>query len=109
MKQIADAYHDLKLIQKLGLGNTGYHSANYVVPNGDITSILDNLAMDVTAEQSHVEQLMAIIHQLMDTSKILGEQLKQIAKTKAFLDRQGQEDKKTTNNKYSYLEKLIQP
>ena len=56
--KIANEYHDLKLNQNLSARNTGYHSSNYVVPNGDIASALDNLSMVATADQRHIHQLM---------------------------------------------------
>ena len=64
-----------------------------MVPNGDIAYALDNLSMAATAEQSHMDQLLATILHLVYNNKILGEQLKQLSKTNAFLARQGQEDK----------------
>ena len=48
--KITYKYHDLKLNHKLSSVNIGYHNANYVVPNGDITSMMDNLAMAATEE-----------------------------------------------------------
>ena len=86
--------------------NTGYFSEKAVVPNSDITSALDNLIMATTTDQSQVEHPMEKIRQLTDTNKIIGEQLKQLYKTDAFLDNQGQEDKNTTNKNNSYLSKL---
>ena len=51
----ADKYHDLKLTQNLSAGVTGYQRANDVVPNGEISFTLDNLAMDATVEQDHLD------------------------------------------------------
>ena len=86
------------LTQELSAVNTVYHIKNSLFPNRYIASALDNLEMAATTDQSHVGQLMEKICQLMDTNRILGEQLKQYPKTNACLDRQGQEDKKATNN-----------
>ena len=58
----ADDYHGLNITQKLSAENTGYHSANDMVPNGDIASALDNLEMTAIEDQSHMDQLMAIIY-----------------------------------------------
>ena len=55
----ADEYHDLKITQKLSAENTGYHSANDVAPNRDITAALDNLTMAATAYQRQVYKMMA--------------------------------------------------
>ena len=100
-EMFVDKYHDLNLTWNLSAENTGYHSANAVVSNRDIVSTLDNLEMDSTTEQP-----LATIHQMIQTNKILGYQLKQFHVTKEFLARQGQEDKKATNNNDSYLTKL---
>ena len=66
-------YNDLKLTYNMSAVQIGYQIPNDVVPNGDITSDLDNLSMATTADQSHADQLMATIFQLKDTNKILGE------------------------------------
>ena len=62
--------------------------------------------MSATVYQSNVGQLMSTILQLIDTNKILRDQLNKISETNEFLNRQGQEDKKSTNNNDSYLAKL---
>ena len=102
----ADEHHNLNITKKLGEENTRSHSKNAVIPNGKIASALDNLAMYSTAYQSHVENLMKTIRQLMYTNKILRNQIKQLAETNSFLARQGKEDKKATRNDDSYLTKL---
>ena len=71
---------------------------NGVVPTGDITSVLDNLEMDTTSDQSHTDQMMARLFQMMDTNKILEDKIKQLSKRNAILVRQGQKDKKATKN-----------
>ena len=68
-------------------GNTGYHSADTTVPNRDIVSALDNPTMASTANQIHVDQLTATICQLVETNKILGDKLKQLAETNVSLAR----------------------
>ena len=67
----ADEYHSLKLTQKLSAGQTGYHSANVVVPTRDKTSALDNLALSATADQIQVDQMMATIQQMKEAKNIL--------------------------------------
>ena len=64
--------HNLKLTQKLSAGQKGYHSANGVVPTGDISYALNNLELTVTPEQSHVKQITAKKFQLTETNNILG-------------------------------------
>ena len=51
----ADKYHKINLTQKLSAGQTGYHSANSVVPTGVIASLLNNLTFSTTVEQSHLD------------------------------------------------------
>ena len=80
----------LKLNQKLSSWQKGYHSADAVVPAGEIDSALDNLSMAATADQGHVYQLMVSILHLTDTNKILWDQIKQLSKTNVILARQGQ-------------------
>ena len=92
-----DKYQSLKITQKLRAGQTGYYSMYTVVPAGGIASALDRLEMAATTDQIHVGQMMATIHQLTETNKIRGDQIKQLSETNVILDRQGQEDKKTTN------------
>ena len=79
-----DEYHDLKITYKMRAGNTGYHSANAVVQNWDIDFTLDNLKMTAKADQIHMDQMMAIIRQLTETNKILGEKLKQLSEENVF-------------------------
>ena len=67
-----------------------------MVPTGDISSTLDNLAMAATADQSHMNHMMEAIRHLMETNNILGYQIKQLTKTNAVWSRQGQEDKKAS-------------
>ena len=90
----AEKYHDLKITSKLSEGNKGYHSANSVSPNGDISSALNNLKITSTMYQSHVDHCMKN-RQMTDTRNILGEQLKQLYETNTFLARKGQLDKNT--------------
>ena len=75
-----DEYHDLKLTHNMSAGQTGYHTANSVVPTGDTTSTLDKLEMDATTDQNHVDQMMKKICQLTKTNKILGDRIKKLAK-----------------------------
>ena len=75
----ADKYHDLKLTHNLSVRQTGYHSANTVVPTGDIAFSLDNLVTDSTTHQSHVNQMMSTIYPLIKASKILGYQIKHLS------------------------------
>ena len=72
-------------------GQTGYHSANAVDPTGDISSALDNLALASTADQSQVDHMMATILQLKETSRILGDQIKELSETNSILARQVQD------------------
>ena len=44
----ADKYQNLNLTQKPSAGSTGYHSANAVVQNRDISTALDNPEMSAT-------------------------------------------------------------
>ena len=66
-----------------------YHSANNVVPTGNIASMLDNLALDSTTDQSHINQLTAKICQLTETNNIMEDQLNQLAESNVILERQG--------------------
>ena len=81
----ADQYHDLKITQKLSTGQTGYHSANYVVLTGDISSTLDNLVITTTTYQSHMDQLMVTIKNMKETKNILEDQIKKF-RTNVFLE-----------------------
>ena len=53
-----DEYHKLKITQKPSAGNTGYHSANALVPNGDIAYEMDNLTTDATTDYIHVYNII---------------------------------------------------
>ena len=57
-------YHDLKLTQNMSAGEMGCHSARDVVPTGDISSPLDNLALAATVDKIHIEKLMEKIFQM---------------------------------------------
>ena len=80
----SDEYHNFKLTQKPISVNTGYQSANTVVLNRDIAYALDKLSMDATADHNHVDRLMPNIYQMTETNKILGEQVKKLAKKTRF-------------------------
>ena len=60
----AGLYHNLKIAQKLSAWQTGYHSANAMVPTGYIAYALYNLAMASTADQIHMDQLIVTILQM---------------------------------------------
>ena len=64
-KVFADEYYDLKLTHKLIKLQTEYHSANDVFPNSNMTSMLNNITLVVTEDQSHMYQLVETIHQLI--------------------------------------------
>ena len=57
-KFFADEYHDLKITHKLSTGQTGYHNGNDMVLTRDMSSVLDNLTTDATADQIQVNHLM---------------------------------------------------
>ena len=61
-----------------------------MVHNRDISSSQDNLVMAATADQIHVDHLMAKIHQLTEANNISGDKIKQLSETNAFLARQVQ-------------------
>ena len=60
----AGLYQKLKIAQKLSAWQTGYHSANAMVPTGYIAYALYNLAIAATADQIHMDQLIVKILQL---------------------------------------------
>ena len=70
---------------------------------------MDNLEIAATADQSHMDHIMATIFQLGNTNKILVDQLKKLAKTNPFLYRQVQEDKSQGTIMIVILHNWIQP
>ena len=89
-KLFAEKYHDLKLVQTLGKGQTGYHSTNSVVPTGYTASALNNLKMAATSDQSHANQMMVTIRQLTEMKKIRGNHIKHLAMNNSILAKQRQ-------------------
>ena len=95
----ADKYHNLKITQKLRTGHMGCHSANNVVLTREISPVLDNLTMVVTAYQSHVDRMIKKIRQLAETNLILRDHIKKFAKAEIIMRRQVQEEKIQQKNK----------
>ena len=71
LRFFVNEYHDLKLIQKLSIGQTWYHSAKYMVPTGDIISALNYLSLATTKDHIHINQLMRKTRQMMVKNKNL--------------------------------------
>ena len=78
-------YHNLKLAQKLSSGQTVYYREKNVVSTREIAFILNNLILAETFDQSQVDQLMEKIYHRIETSKILGDQIKQLPETNVVL------------------------
>ena len=83
-ENFAYKYHDFKLTEKLRAVNTRHHSANAVVPNGDVAFAMDNPEMAAPVDQIYIYQLIATIHQLTNTNKILREKTKTTCQNKPF-------------------------
>jgi hypothetical protein len=78
----AEEYHDLKEQQKVNTSQTNFHSATAVT---DISSALDNLAFAATTDRDIVTQLAASNKQLVETNKILTEQLQKAMDNNSLL------------------------
>ena len=100
---ILGKYYELKLKQNIHYGKMGYHITNKVAPKEDIESEIDSLAMDTTANQGHVNQFMATIHQVTETNQILGKHIKYISAMNYILIKQNQGGK---NNQKKMKKKI---
>ena len=64
-----------------------------MVPTGYIASAINNLALAITADHIHMNQMVATVHQLGETNKILGDSIKHFSETNTIMESQGQDEK----------------
>eukprot|EP00566_Odontella_aurita_P016593 CAMPEP_0113569390 /NCGR_PEP_ID=MMETSP0015_2-20120614/24388_1 /TAXON_ID=2838 /ORGANISM="Odontella" /LENGTH=249 /DNA_ID=CAMNT_0000472057 /DNA_START=458 /DNA_END=1203 /DNA_ORIENTATION=+ /assembly_acc=CAM_ASM_000160 len=86
----ADEYHDLKLQQRLTMGQAGFHEANDARGEEvvEIEEALDQLAIAETVDRDVVASLTASIKQLTDANRMLTYQVKALTDTNQLLTKQ---------------------
>ena len=83
----ANKYHELKLTR------SWEQERKYIIVQLLWSQPINNLTLATNTDQSHVNQLTATITHMIKINKILGHQIKQLAKTNTILERQGLYDR----------------